>query len=230
MKKEWEYALLSAFQYFTFIRLYRFVCAATWKFIINPPFFQQSNFCLSLLPSLKKVPFFYHLFRRRLLFFTGETKFQELKNFVIRWIFHVFRLVSAHTDTHVWRGGFVVVVVEIKDKKSKAKILPILEPLSKRFVPASLLKHVEKIILRLPTTFLYFYRFLKKKNLKKKTGKFKQKKKIHFCHFFGRWVDDENLLRSSGLFVCFCQILSFLLMPPPRYSPHPTQLVFTSFG
>ena len=47
-----------------------------------------------------------------------------------------------HRHTHL-EEVFFVVVVEIKDK-SKAKILPILQPLSKRFVPASLLKHVEK--------------------------------------------------------------------------------------
>lgn len=46
-------------------------------------FFHQSNFCLSHLPSLKKVPFFSIISFVAVVFFSfsrGETKFQDLKN------------------------------------------------------------------------------------------------------------------------------------------------------
>ena len=104
-----------------------------------------------------------------------------------------------HRHTHL-EEVFFVVVVEIKDK-SKAKILPILQPLSKRFVPASLLKHVEKkIILRLPTTFLYFYIFKKEKRWKRLENLNKKSISVTFWAM-SRWWESIAILRPFCLFL-----------------------------
>lgn len=104
------------------------------KFIINPPQVFVKIFCLppltsSLLEKKKKSAFFFFSCSSSssslsIPLVHEKNSFDQMNS---RYFF--FRLVSAHKDTHL-KGGVLLLLLLKKEKGSKAKILPILEPLS----------------------------------------------------------------------------------------------------